>query len=122
MRYYSGKNNCVQCHFSPFMCCHFSPLRLYSSLLNDSDPARGCRSRLWDEWATRVEATGEGGTGQDTNERQHTTQQQGGSHEARTRHRAQERAQGASEWYKQIEEENIRKIEAAWLAKQAQGK
>ena len=25
---------------------------------------------------------------------------------------------GASEWYKQIEEENIRKIEAEWLAKQ----
>ena len=29
---------------------------------------------------------------------------------------------GASDWYKQIEEENIRKIEAAWAAKQAQGK
>ena len=29
---------------------------------------------------------------------------------------------GSSDWYKQIEEENIRKIEAAWQAKQAQGK
>ena len=29
---------------------------------------------------------------------------------------------GASDWYKQIEEENIHKIEAAWQAKQAQGK
>jgi hypothetical protein len=29
---------------------------------------------------------------------------------------------GASDWYRQIEEENIRKIEAAWQAKQAQGK
>jgi hypothetical protein len=28
---------------------------------------------------------------------------------------------GASDWYKQIEEENIRKIEAAWRAQQ-QGK
>ncbi|HSX79900.1 MAG TPA: hypothetical protein VLQ80_15170 [Candidatus Saccharimonadia bacterium] len=29
---------------------------------------------------------------------------------------------GAHEWYKVIEEENIRKIEAAWQAKQAAGK
>ena len=29
---------------------------------------------------------------------------------------------GASDWYKAIEEENIRKIEAAWQAKQAAGK
>jgi len=29
---------------------------------------------------------------------------------------------GASAWYKAIEEENIRKIEAAWQAKQATGK
>ena len=29
---------------------------------------------------------------------------------------------GASDWYKALEEENIRKIEAAWQAKQAQGK
>ncbi len=29
---------------------------------------------------------------------------------------------GASGWYKQIEEENIRRIEAAWQAKQATGK
>ena len=29
---------------------------------------------------------------------------------------------GANEWYKAIEEENIRKIEAAWQAKQAAGK
>ena len=30
---------------------------------------------------------------------------------------------GASDWYRKIEEENIRKIEAAWHAKhQAQGK
>ena len=29
---------------------------------------------------------------------------------------------GASDWYNAIEEENIRKIEAAWQAKQAAGK
>ena len=29
---------------------------------------------------------------------------------------------GASAWYKTIEEENIRKIEAAWQTKQAAGK
>ena len=29
---------------------------------------------------------------------------------------------GASDWYKQIEEANIRRIEAEWQAKQAQGK
>ena len=29
---------------------------------------------------------------------------------------------GATDWYKAIEEENIRKIEAEWHAKQAAGK
>jgi hypothetical protein len=29
---------------------------------------------------------------------------------------------GASEWYKQLEEENIRRIEAEWHRKQAAGK
>ena len=29
---------------------------------------------------------------------------------------------GASDWYKQIEEENIRRIEAEWQAKQAASK
>ena len=29
---------------------------------------------------------------------------------------------GATDWYKQIEEENIRRIEAEWEAKQQQGK
>jgi hypothetical protein len=29
---------------------------------------------------------------------------------------------GATDWFKQIEEENIRKVEAEWAAKQAQQK
>ena len=33
-----------------------------------------------------------------------------------------ERTGASSDWYKAIEEENIRKIEAAWQAKQATGK
>ena len=36
--------------------------------------------------------------------------------------RPSERAQGASDWLKGIEAENLKRIEAAWQAKQAAGK
>lgn len=29
---------------------------------------------------------------------------------------------GSTDWYRQIEEENIRRVEAEWQAQQAQGK